>query len=238
MTPRGDAGELARSLWSRASRFSFGRRRISRRSLVRFCHEAASDERTLVVHSRDVEHARFFPNSVVLSKERDAEPDPRTIPYLRELGEIGDDSFPVVLCTGLLEHVSDPARLVREIHRVVVPGGRLIVTGSAVFSFHGSPYSFFHFTPGGFRLLFDDWSRFHVLRGSSGPFETIAILLERILIQCAVFPLARPVIELIARLLPRLDALVLGQYDGLDHRSEGARTDAFMPAALHAVVVK
>lgn len=226
------------ALWDRACRFSFFRRRVSRRSLVRFCQEMATDERTLVVHSRDVEHARFFPNSVVLSRRRDSDPDPRSTPYLRELGEIPDESFPVVLCTGLLEHVSDPARLVRELHRVLTPGGRLIVTASAVFSFHGSPYSFFHFTPGGLRLLFDDWTCIRVLRGSSGPFETIAILLERTLIQCAVFPLARPALELLSRVLPHLDVLVLRQYDGVNHRDEAARTDACMPTALHAVVVK
>ncbi len=158
-----------RSLWRRASRFPFARPRISRLSLVCLCEETATDERTLVVHSRDVEHARFFPNSVVLSRVLDAEPDPCVVPYLPDLREIADESFPMVLCTGLLEHVSDPARLIREFHRILAPGGRLIVTASAVFSFHNSPYSFFHFTAGGFRLLFCDWSHFQVLRGSSGP---------------------------------------------------------------------
>jgi SAM-dependent methyltransferase len=229
-------GELPAELWRRLSRFSFTRRRISRLSLDRFGAELASDERTLVVHSRDLDHRRYFPNSVVIDKARDAEPDPWTVPYLEELQAIDDASFSLVVATGLLEHVSEPERLVRELHRVLVPGGRLIVTASAVFSFHGAPYEFFHFTPNGFRFLFRDWSRFQVLRGSSRPFETVAILLQRINLQCAVFPPVRPLVELLYHVLPRLDTFVLREYDGVsrDEQSFGY----VMPAALHAVVVK
>jgi SAM-dependent methyltransferase len=214
------------------------RQRISRRSLVRFCAEMSTEEPTLVLHSRDVDHERFFPNSVVISKPRDATPDIHTTPYLQELGALSAESFPVILCTGLIEHVPEPERLIRELHRILAPGGRLILAGSAVFSFHGAPYNFFHFTPSGFRVLFSRWSRFEVLRGSSQPFETIAILLQRINLQCDVFPPVRPLIELLYHLLPRMDAFVLRQYDSVSQRKEEHRMESFMPAALHAVVIK
>lgn len=195
----------------------------------------ATEERTLVVHSRDVDHRRYFGNSEVLSKPRHVVADPFLDPYLADLEEIADSSFGVILCTGLLEHVPNPQRLVNEFHRILVPGGRVILTASAVFPFHGSPYNFFHFTPGGLRLLFREWSGFDVLQGSSRPFETIAILLQRINLQCAVFPPIRPIIELLYHVVPWFDTFVLRQYDGVSHDEQ---SEAVMPAALYAVVIK
>src|SRR5687767_1168675 len=39
-----------------------------------------------------------------------------------------DGSFDVVLCTEVLEHVVDPARVVRELMRVAAPGARVVVS--------------------------------------------------------------------------------------------------------------
>ena len=40
-----------------------------------------------------------------------------------------EDSFDVVLCCEILEHLArDPARMLAEIHRVLAPGGRLVLT--------------------------------------------------------------------------------------------------------------
>lgn len=226
------------TLWERLTRVSFTRGRRSRRSLERFCREWATDEYTLVVHSVDVDHRRLFPNAFVVEKRADRPADLHTDAHYGDLRLIGSESFGVVLCTGLLEHLPDPARLVAELHRILRPGGRLIVSASAVFPFHGAPDNFFHFTPNGFRLLFREWQGFAALRGSSQPFETIAILLQRINIQCDVFPPLRPVIELLYHTVPLLDVFVLRQYDTNARRDESARTDAFMPVTLHAVVVK
>lgn len=211
--------------------------RRSRENLRRFCAEHATAERTLVVHSRDVRHERFFPNAVVISTKRDESTEASGNPYARELGGIEDESFPVILCTALLEHVPDPQAMVQEFQRILVPGGRLILSASAVFSFHGGPHNFFHFTPNGMRLLFADWTRIEVLRGSSQPFETVAILLQRINVQCDVFPPVRLLVSLLYRILPKLDVFVLRQYT-TGSREEASRTDAFMPAGLYAIVVK
>lgn len=134
---------IADQVWNRLCRYSVTRNRISRKGLVSFCREMSTDEHTLVVHSVDVEHQGFFRNSFVVSKRKGAAVDLHTDPYYYGLREIGDVSFGVVLCTGLLEHIPDPERLIREFHRILKPGGRLILSASAVFPFHGAPDNFF-----------------------------------------------------------------------------------------------
>jgi SAM-dependent methyltransferase len=235
---RSSGGGIRRRVWNRLCRYSFSKRRISRKSLERFCREMASDEYTLVVHSVDVDHRSLFPNSFVVSKRRGHPANLHTDPSFQDLQLIGDESFGVILCTGLFEHIHDPVHLVGQFHRILKPGGRLIVSASAVFPFHGAPDNYFHFTANGFRLLFRNWSRFDVLRGSSQPFETIAILLQRINIQCDVFPVVRPLIEILYHVVPWLDVFVLRQYDSLGRRDERGLIDSIMPVTLHAVVVK
>jgi SAM-dependent methyltransferase len=231
-------GSIQTRVWNRLCRYSFTKRRISRKSLDRFCREMATEEYTLVVHSNDVDHRRLFPNAFVVGKSLARAADLHTDRNFTGLSHIASDSFGVILCTGLLEHIPDPQRLIDEFHRILKPGGRLIVSASAVFSFHGGQNNYFHFTSSGFRLLFKHWNRFEVLRGSSQPFETIAILLQRINMQCDVFPLARPLIEVLFHVLPCLDIFVLRQYDNVARRDEHTLTDSFMPAVLHAVVIK
>jgi SAM-dependent methyltransferase len=224
-------------IWRRLGRSPFTKRRISRTSLARFCREVATDEYTLVVHSVDVDHKTYFPNSFVVSKRKDQPANLYTDAYFQDLPLIGTESFGAILCTGLLEHIPDPERMVGEFHRILKPGGRLVISASAVFPFHSAPDNFFHFTANGFRYLFRHWSRFEVLRGSTRPFETIAILLQRICIQCDLFPLVRPLLVLLYRVVPFLDVFVLRQYDSAS-RGEHRITDSFMPATVHAVVIK
>jgi|GEM_PF-291974 len=232
--PRGFAARL----WRRLCRFSFTRRRRTRKKLAAFCARWATEEYTLVVHSTDIEHRKYFPNAFVVSSRAGRRVDLETGATYEDLRLIGDESFAVILCTGLLEHLPDPAAFVAELHRILKPGGRLILSASAVFPFHGAPDNYFHFTPNGLRRLFRDWARFEALQGSTGPFETIAVLLQRINIQCDVFPPLRPLIELAYHVLPWFDVFVIRQYDSTGRRDDPGPVDAAMPATLHAVVAK
>jgi SAM-dependent methyltransferase len=213
-------------------------RKLSTRNLERFCRETATTDRTLVVHSEDVDYKPYFPNAYTVTKREDVPADLHVDRYYRGLSEIDDQSFPVILCTGLLEHIPDPQRLINQIHRILEPGGRLIISASAVFSFHEGPDNFFHFTPFGFEVLFEGWDRFELLRGSSGPFETIGILLQRILMQTQMHTALRPVVLGVARRAHILDRFVRAQYMTVQHRGPSARIDSMMPSNIQAVVVK
>jgi SAM-dependent methyltransferase len=58
-----------------------------------------------------------------------------------------DSCFNVVLCTEVLEHVSDSYKAFRELARLLKPGGILIVTMPFTYPLHEEPYDFVRFTP-------------------------------------------------------------------------------------------
>jgi SAM-dependent methyltransferase len=222
----------------RLLRFTVSGRKLSTRNLERLCREHGTAELTLVVHSEDVDHHADFPNAYTVTKRPDVPADLHVDKYYRDLAQIPSEGYGVILCTGLLEHLPDPQRLIDEFHRILKPGGHVIISASAVFSFHECPDNFFHFTPYGFRLLFKDWSGFRMLRGASQPFETIGILLQRILLQCDIVPPARPLIELLAHAMRFADRLVVRQYETRQSRTAESLTDSMMPSNVQAVVVK
>ncbi|RPH55393.1 MAG: methyltransferase domain-containing protein, partial [Acidobacteria bacterium] len=60
----------------------------------------------------------------------------------------------------LLEHVEDPARAVRELHRVTSPGGRVLASTHGVQVYHPSPTDYWRWTHAGLERLFRqnaDW---------------------------------------------------------------------------------
>jgi SAM-dependent methyltransferase len=90
---------------------------------------------------------------------------------------VGDDSFDIVLCTQVLEHVDDPARAVRELHRVTAPGGRVLASTHGVMLYHPNPQDLWRWTHTGLERLFREggWSNVTVTPGA-GSAEALAML--------------------------------------------------------------
>ena len=63
-----------------------------------------------------------------------------------------DASFDAILCTEVLEHVPDPLAALKEFHRLLRPGGRLLLTVPFVSATHFAPY---HFSTGFSRYYFE-----------------------------------------------------------------------------------
>jgi SAM-dependent methyltransferase len=60
---------------------------------------------------------------------------------------VPDESFHAVLCTEVLEHVADPARVLAEFHRILEPRGRLCLTTPFAWPLHEEPFDFYRYTP-------------------------------------------------------------------------------------------
>ena len=91
---------------------------------------------------------------------------------------VDDASFDVVLCLQVLEHVPEPGAAVRELRRVVRPGGRVLLSTHGVYPYHPNPEDLWRWTHSGLDRLFrdnGDWSSVSVTAGA-GTAGTVAML--------------------------------------------------------------
>jgi SAM-dependent methyltransferase len=88
--------------------------------------------------------------------------DARTLPF-------ADQSFDGVLCSQVLEHVDRPETVVREMGRVLKPGGVGLISLPFFYNLHMEPNDYFRFSPYGIKNLFEGNSlRVRQLRGQGG----------------------------------------------------------------------
>jgi SAM-dependent methyltransferase len=66
---------------------------------------------------------------------------------------IEDNCYDCVFCTGTLEHVQDPWQAVREIYRVLKPGGIVHIDVPFIQGYHADPTDYWRFTRDGLKLL-------------------------------------------------------------------------------------
>ncbi len=65
--------------------------------------------------------------------------------YVSDITDIPvhDESFDVIICTEVLEHVPEPIKTVQEFSRIIRPGGQLFITAPLGCGLHQVPYIFY-----------------------------------------------------------------------------------------------
>jgi 2-polyprenyl-3-methyl-5-hydroxy-6-metoxy-1,4-benzoquinol methylase len=131
--------------------------------------------RVLDVGAGDRPYRELFPDAVALDMPGN--------PHADLHGSVDaipaeDASFDVVVCLQVLEHVPDPAAAVRELRRVVRPGGRVLLSTHGVYPFHPNPNDLWRWTHQGLERLFltnAEWSSVTV-RPGAGTALTLAMI--------------------------------------------------------------
>lgn len=133
----------------------------------------------------------------------DAIADLATLPFR-------DGSFDACVNIVTLEHVKDPARVLREIARVLKPGGRLLLIVPQDWEVHQSPNDYFRYTRHGVRYLLEQAG---LKEDDLTPMGGFFRLLQRRLLNALQFfpgisfPLALLLLAPVALMVPCLDSL-------------------------------
>lgn len=68
-----------------------------------------------------------------------------------------DNSADYVVIDSVLEHVPEPQRVVKEIHRILKTNGQVLSVTPFVFPYHGYPAHYYNFSKEGLQFLFRDF---------------------------------------------------------------------------------
>ena len=194
--------------------------KLTRITLDTFIEAHASTGRTLDIGAQNGPYAAWFPNRLAVDIKRGT--GVQLLSDVQALA-LADDTFDVVVCTEVLEHLPEPQTAIHEMYRVLKPGGTLILTTRFLFPIHDAPHDYFRFTRYGLQYLL---RRFEVveLKEETTTVGTLAVLLQRVGMQTQ--PRGSAVLRgiwLVAAQLMRPWSFLVGQEFGDSRRTVPVR---------------
>lgn len=185
-------------------------KKITRKKLEIFLMQHASQVKTLDVGSGGSAYDVFFPNRITIDIDEKRRPD---IVADAEQMPFDDDTFELILCTEVLEHVKNPETVLSECLRVLAPGGKIILTTRFIYPLHDTPNDYWRFTKYGLAHLFRSWEKVKV-QAETENFETFAVLFQRMAFQATlrINRLTKLLLFLLSSTLPLGNFLIKKEY--------------------------
>jgi SAM-dependent methyltransferase len=156
-----EVSDLAASLRGRSERLRefIDAAPLERASIYRFVAEQARllsvGTRVLDVGAGESPYRELFCDQRYVTLDRADTPHSGEVDMYGDADSIPaeDASFDAVLCTQVLEHVSQPVDALREFRRVLCPGGVLIATVPFLWEEHEAPVDYYRYTRYGIEHL-------------------------------------------------------------------------------------
>jgi SAM-dependent methyltransferase len=141
----------------RKQAFPTARQLLVSRSLGQL--DLSTADRVLVVGAGEDPYRRLFPSHKTYvcldicptDGVTNVVADAHQMPFL-------DATFNCVLASEVTEHLHNPEIFASEVHRVLAPGGTVVITVPFMFHRHADPYDFWRPTPDALRRLFSSFS--------------------------------------------------------------------------------
>ena len=208
--------------------------KIPRTRIDAFLRAHRSEEKTLDIGSGHGPYATYFPNRVSI----DIEPGPGVdfVVDAHDLSRFSDGSFERVLATEVLEHLHTPQRAIDEMHRVLKPGGSVILTTRFIFPLHNIPGDYWRFTRYGLKHLFHDFEHVEIIEETK-TLEAVAVIFERLAFQADTLYLKPLMLGwlLLSKLTLLVSFMITAEY-GEVNRTQ--RTHGILSSGYYVVAVK
>lgn len=208
--------------------------KISRKKLDVLVEPHATSGKVLEIGAYgNPSYGRFFKNKIGIDIKTG--PGVDLVASVYEL-PFGEEEFDLVLCLSVLEHLEEPSRAIKEMRRVLKPGGKILVSVPFMFPIHDAPGDYWRFTKFGLRKLFSDGWEIEKIKAETGTQETFAVLFQRLAYQ-AKFRLDKIIklkLFLLARILEKMPNLVLKTFGDIKktHEEPETFTSAFFMSAI------
>lgn len=160
-------------------------------------------------------YKEYFPNSHKITLNIDPKRKPDVVGDAHDLSQFKENQFDLVLMIAVMEHLKDPEKVVREVKRVLKPGGKFIFTTVFIFPIHDAPGDYWRFTYFGLKELLERNGFIADIKPDFNSFSTIGVLFQRIAFQTDFIFLNKPIkmgLFLLAEIFRRLDGLIERQY--------------------------
>lgn len=188
--------------------------KITRQRLQDFLIENRSLKFGLNVGSGRVhQYQELFPNLIRIDLDSRAKvdvlADAHTLPFKR-------NSFEVVVCTEVLEHLHSPWLFVKELERTMKKNALLILTTRFMFPIHDGANDYYRYSKYGLKALFGHFKIMSIQEETIN-LETIAVLLQRLGFQSVTKPTwMRYVFFILAKIVAKLQFIVTGSYNNIE----------------------
>lgn len=94
-------------------------------------------------------------------------------------GALAVESFDLVLCLNVLEHIPDPERAINEMYQSLKTGGELLLVTPFLFPIHDPPHDFYRYTEYGLAKILNGFSEISVkkinLLTKLGPLDRLVL---------------------------------------------------------------